>query len=85
MNVIITGASRGLGRSIAEIFAENGHNLYLTAMHEVRLYKATEELLKTLFEAHGEVVSVRIVTDPITGKSRGFAFVEMADAEAAKK
>jgi short-subunit dehydrogenase len=45
MNVIITGASRGLGRSIAEIFAENGHNLYLTAMHEVRLYKTTEELL----------------------------------------
>jgi short-subunit dehydrogenase len=45
MNVIITGASRGLGRAIAEIFAENGHNLYLTAMHEVRLYKATEELL----------------------------------------
>jgi RNA recognition motif-containing protein len=48
-------------------------------------WKATEELLKTLFEAHGEVVSVRIVTDPITGKSRGFAFVEMADADAAKK
>lgn len=45
MNVIITGASRGLGRSIAEIFAGNGHNLFLTAVHEVRLYKATEELL----------------------------------------
>ncbi len=45
MNIIITGASRGLGKAIAEIFAENGHNLYLTAMHEVRLYNATEELL----------------------------------------
>ena len=45
MNVIITGASRGLGRAIAEIFAENGHDLYLTARNEVRLYKATEELL----------------------------------------
>jgi len=44
-NIIITGASRGLGKAIAEIFAENGHNLYLTAMHETRLYKATEELL----------------------------------------
>ena len=44
-NVIVTGASRGLGRAIAEIFAENGHNLYLTAMHEVRLYKAMEEML----------------------------------------
>jgi short-subunit dehydrogenase len=45
MNVIITGASRGLGKAIAEIFVENGHNLYLTAMHEVRLYKAMEEML----------------------------------------
>ena len=45
MNVIITGASRGLGKAIAEIFAANGHDLYLTARNEVRLYKATEELL----------------------------------------
>jgi len=44
MNVIITGASRGLGKAIAEIFAENGHHLYLTAMGEVRLYKSIEEL-----------------------------------------
>jgi short-subunit dehydrogenase len=45
MNVIITGASRGLGKAISEIFAENGHHLYLTAMNEVRLYKALEELM----------------------------------------
>lgn len=45
MNVIITGASRGLGKAIAEIFAENGYDLYLTAMKEVGLYKATEELV----------------------------------------
>ncbi len=45
MNIIITGASRGLGKAIAEIFAENGHNLYLTAMNEARLYNAAEELL----------------------------------------
>ena len=44
MNVIITGASRGLGKAIAEIFAVNGHDLYLTSMNEVRLYKALEEL-----------------------------------------
>ena len=44
-NIIITGASRGLGKSIAEIFAANGYNLYLTAMHEGRLYKTLEELL----------------------------------------
>lgn len=45
MDVVITGASRGLGKAVAEIFAENGHNLYLTALHETRLYKAMEELL----------------------------------------
>src|SRR5438270_714343 len=44
MNVIITGASRGLGKAIAEIFGENSHYLYLSALHEVRLYKAVEEL-----------------------------------------
>jgi short-subunit dehydrogenase len=45
MNVIITGASRGLGKAIAERFAANGHDLFLTALHEVRLYKSMEELL----------------------------------------
>ena len=29
MNIIITGASRGFGKAIAEIFAANGYNLYL--------------------------------------------------------
>ena len=46
MNIIITGASRGLGKAIAEIFAENGYDLYITSMNEVRLYKAVEELIK---------------------------------------
>jgi short-subunit dehydrogenase len=45
MNIVITGASRGLGNAIAKIFAKNGNDLYLTALHEVRLYKATEELM----------------------------------------
>lgn len=48
-------------------------------------WKATEDHLKPLFEAFGNVVSVRIVTDQFTGKSRGFAFVEMDSAEAAQK
>ena len=45
MNVIITGASRGLGKAIAEIFAANGYNLYLSSLSETKLYKATEELM----------------------------------------
>ena len=44
MNVIITGASRGLGFSMAEAFAREGHNLYLTSRSEVNLYNALESL-----------------------------------------
>jgi RNA recognition motif-containing protein len=47
-------------------------------------WKATEESLKTLFGEHGEVVSVKIVIDQYTGKSKGFGFVEMATAEDAE-
>ena len=45
MNAVITGASRGLGKAIAEIFAMNGYNLYLTSVSELKLYKAVEELM----------------------------------------
>ncbi len=44
MNIIITGASRGFGKAIAEQFAANGYNLYITSRNEVRLYKAMEVL-----------------------------------------
>jgi cold-inducible RNA-binding protein len=42
-------------------------------------YHTTEEALQTLFADHGEVESVRIITDRYTGRSKGFAFVEMND------
>ena len=45
MTVIITGASKGIGKAIAEIFAANGHNLFLCARGEVTLYKTVEELM----------------------------------------
>jgi len=44
MNVIVTGASRGIGNAIAKIFAANGKNLFLSSRNEVALYKAMEEL-----------------------------------------
>lgn len=44
-NIIITGASRGLGKAIAAIFGANGYNLFLTSLNEVRLYTAVEELM----------------------------------------
>lgn len=44
MNVIITGASKGIGKAIATIFAANGYDLFLCSRNEVALYKAMEEL-----------------------------------------
>ncbi len=45
-------------------------------------YDATDEGLRQAFEAYGEVVSVNIIRDKNTGRSRGFGFVEMASDEA---
>jgi short-subunit dehydrogenase len=44
MNIIITGASRGLGRAIAEKFAAGGYHLYLCSQKEEALYRTLEEL-----------------------------------------
>src|SRR5271167_2522201 len=42
-------------------------------------FNATEESVRSLFERYGAVNSARIMTDRETGRSRGFAFVEMAN------
>jgi RNA recognition motif-containing protein len=47
-------------------------------------YDVTEEQLRALFAAYGEVGSVKVVMDRDTGRPRGFAFVEMPDASAAQ-
>lgn len=45
MNIVITGASRGIGKAIAEKFAAAGHTLFLTSRNEVHLYKCLEDLM----------------------------------------
>ena len=47
-------------------------------------YQTTEADLTTLFEQAGEVESVSIITDRDTGRSKGFAFVEMSNEDAEK-
>ena len=42
-------------------------------------FDETEASLESVFAAHGEVTSARIITDRETGRSRGFGFVEMSD------
>jgi len=43
-------------------------------------FKTTNDGLRQLFEQHGSVRSAEVVTDRMTGRSRGFGFVEMDDA-----
>jgi len=47
-------------------------------------YDTSEEELRRVFEAHGEVSKVNIITDRYSGKSRGFGFVEMPSKEEAQ-
>jgi short-subunit dehydrogenase len=44
LNVVVTGASKGIGKAVAEIFAANGVNLFICSRGEVALYKTMEEL-----------------------------------------
>ena len=47
-------------------------------------WSTTDEDLKTKFSEFGSVISARVVSDKFTGKSRGFGFVDMEDADAEK-
>ncbi|MCD6499285.1 MAG: RNA-binding protein [Deltaproteobacteria bacterium] len=47
-------------------------------------FSMSEGDLRQLFEEHGSVDSVSVITDRDTGRPRGFAFVEMPDDEAAR-
>ena len=60
----------------------NSNKLYVGGLP----YATTENELEDLFAEHGTVESVRVITDRMTGRSKGFGFVEMgsqAEAEAA--
>lgn len=48
-------------------------------------YNTTEDELRALFEAIGPVTSVSLITDRMTGRPKGFGFVEMETAEAAQE
>ncbi|PYV94799.1 MAG: RNA-binding protein, partial [Acidobacteria bacterium] len=48
-------------------------------------FNTSEDELRTMFEAYGQVDRVSIMTDRDTGRSRGFGFVEMANAEDGEK
>ena len=47
-------------------------------------YSTERDELRAVFEQYGEVSSARVVTDRETGRSRGYGFVEMPNAEQAQ-
>lgn len=47
-------------------------------------YDATEDQIREMFAAHGSVDGVNLITDRMTGRPRGFGFVEMAEQSAAE-
>ncbi len=48
-------------------------------------FDATEKQIEDLFTPHGEVLSVKIITDQYSGRSKGFGFVEMNNKNEAQK
>ena len=46
-------------------------------------YSMTNETLQALFSAHGQVDSAQVIMDRDTGRSKGFGFVEMSNAQEA--
>ncbi len=48
-------------------------------------YQATDDDLRTAFEAFGQVASAQVIKDKFTGRSRGFGFVEMPSGEEGQK
>ncbi len=56
-------------------------NIYVSQLS----YSTTGESLQGLFEKYGEVSSAKIINDRMTGSSRGFGFVEMANDEEGQK
>jgi RNA recognition motif-containing protein len=53
-------------------------NIYVANLN----YRVQDHELQQLFEEYGEVSSAKIIKDHESGRSRGFAFVEMPDDEA---
>ncbi len=85
--------------TVPQLPAEKGFNAFLSAssarsqiVEEIQLksifvgnldFGVTEDMIRPLFEAHGAVERVTIMTDRDTGRSRGFAFVEMTNGNEA--
>jgi len=67
MNIVITGASSGFGKAIAEKFAAAGHRLWLTARREDRL-KALQENLTRQYDAEVHIYPLDVRDQPAVAR-----------------
>jgi len=58
-----------------------GNKLYVGGLP----YSVTEGRLQEIFSAHGSVESAKVISDKLTGQSRGFGFVEMSSGGEAQR
>lgn len=56
-------------------------NIYVANIN----FKSSEDDLRELFGRYGEISTVKILTDKVTGRSRGFGFVEMPNDDEGRK
>jgi RNA recognition motif-containing protein len=56
-------------------------NIYVSNLS----FNVQDEDLREFFTPYGEVTSAKVINDKLTGKSRGFGFVEMTDQAASQK
>ena len=59
----------------------NSNKLYVGGLP----YSVTDDKLQEIFSPHGTVASARVITDRMTGRSRGFGFVEMSSQSEAEE
>ena len=82
MAMILVEETLGLTKLNQETSQSNFLNNYMNIYVGNIPWGVSEEELEGLFGQYGEVNSVRIITDRESGRSKGFGFVEMAQADA---
>jgi len=78
-----TDTSESAGEAVAAAAEEPAAPEYDTSIYIGNIsFDSTEDQIRNAFAAHGEIKKITMPTDKFTGRPRGFAFVQMADADA---